>query len=124
MSSVTIMHQIHSCCTHLQSCTRWYQCLENQNRKLLHLGNEHSLLHQFPCLSRREGMIHSQNSQQHPARSVQNQTQIPCKGRIDVGIMMTLQAREWAVNKTTSTSCCYLNVLVYISMELIMIPSC
>ena len=30
-------------------------------------------------------------------------------------IMMTLQAREWAVNKTTSTSCRYLNVLVYIN---------
>jgi len=86
MSSVTIMRQIHSCCTHLQSCTRWYQCLEIQNRKLLHLGNEHSQLHQFPCLNRREGMIHSQNSQQHPARSVQNQTQIPYKGRIDLGI--------------------------------------
>ena len=30
-------------------------------------------------------------------------------------IMMTLQAREWAVKKTTSTSCRYLNVLVYIN---------
>ena len=30
-------------------------------------------------------------------------------------IMMTFQAREWAVNKTTSTSCRYLNVLVYIN---------